>query len=86
MNKIVIFLLLLFCSFNSYSQVKSVFFDAKDKVTSDSTIATSYAIYGKVSGSDVYVFKKYDLDGYLLVTGAFKDEALKYSPGEFRLL
>ncbi len=83
MNKITILLLFIFCAFRSNGQVKSVFFDAKDIVTSDSTIAASYGIYGKVSGSDVYVFKKYDLDGFLLVTGAFKDEALRIPQGKF---
>jgi hypothetical protein len=83
MNKILMFLLFVLCSFNGFGQVKSVFFDAKDKVTTDSTKANSYAIYGKVTGDSVYVFKKYDLDGYLMATGAFKDEHLTIPHGKF---
>ncbi|MEJ5963156.1 hypothetical protein [Pedobacter immunditicola] len=83
MNKILILLLFVLCSFNGFGQVKTVFFDAKDKVTADSTEANSYAIYGKVTGDSVYVFKKYDLDGYLLVTGSFKDDDLTIAHGKF---
>ena len=83
MNKIFIFLLFVLCSFNGFGQVKSVFFDAEDKVTADSTKANSYAIYGKVTGGNVYVFKKYDLDGYLMVTGSFKDDGLTIPHGKF---
>jgi hypothetical protein len=83
MNKILIILLFVLCSFCGYGQVKTVFFDAKDKITTDSTKANSYAIYGKVTGDSLLAFKKYDLDGYLLVSGTFKDEALTIPQGKF---
>lgn len=83
MNKVLVFLLFVLCSFNGFGQVKSVFFDAEDKVTTDSTKAESYAIYGKVTGDSIYIFKKYDLDGYLMVTGSFKDEGLTIPHGKF---
>jgi antitoxin component YwqK of YwqJK toxin-antitoxin module len=80
------FLLLLaficFC-LNGYSQVKTVYYDQGDHVISDSTQAASYAIYGKLSGDSLYTFKKYDADGYVMVTGAFRDDSLKVAQGKF---
>ncbi|WP_432714904.1 toxin-antitoxin system YwqK family antitoxin [Pedobacter sp.] len=83
MNKFFLVVLFLLCAFGSDAQVKTVFFDSKDKVTADSAKAKSYAIYGKVTGDSVYVFKKYDLDGYLLVSGSFSDEQLNVAHGKF---
>ena len=83
MNKILILLLCVFCSSGSYGQVKTVFFDVKEQVTTDSTKANSYAIYGRVTGENLWVFKKYDLNDYLTVSGAFKDEALQIPHGKF---
>ncbi|MET3113619.1 hypothetical protein AAKU52_001347 [Pedobacter sp. CG_S7] len=83
MKKIAILLLFVFCSFSNYAQVRTVFFDVEEKVTSDSTKAETYAIYGQVTGNSLWVFKKYDLSGYLLVSGAFKDESLRIAQGKF---
>jgi antitoxin component YwqK of YwqJK toxin-antitoxin module len=83
MNKIIIILLFILSSFAGYGQIKTVFFDNKDKVTADSTKATTYAIYGKLTGESLWAFKKYDLDGYLMMSGAFKDDALTIAQGKF---
>lgn len=83
MNKIVTFILFVLFSLSAKSQIKTVFFDAKEKVTADSTQAYSYGIYGKVTGGDLWVFKKYDIDGNLMVTGAFKNDSLTVPQGKF---
>ena len=73
----------LYMSFNGFSQVKTVYYDDEDHVIADSTQASSYAIYGKLTGDSVYIFKKYDADGYVMVTGAFKDDSLQVAHGKF---
>lgn len=73
----------LYMSFNGFSQVKTVYYDDEDHVIADSTQASSYAIYGKLTGDSVYTFKKYDADGYVMVTGAFKDDSLQVAHGKF---
>jgi len=83
MKRIVFLLAFLYMSFNAFSQVKTVYYDDQDHVIADSTQATSYAIYGKLTGDSVYTFKKYDADGYVMVTGAFKDDSLQVAHGKF---
>ncbi len=83
MNKIIILFLLVFGSFTGNAQVKTIFFDQKDKVTPDSVKAVTYAIYGKLSGENLWAFKKYDLEGYLMVSGAFIDDLLTVAQGKF---
>lgn len=83
MRKSFIIILFVLFSLCGYGQVRTVYFDVKDKVTTDSTKANSYAIYGKISGDSLWVFKKYDRDGYLLVTGSFKDDLLSIAQGKF---
>lgn len=84
--KRLLILLFVFLGYTSvgYSQVlKKIYFDAKDQLTNDSTQAVSYAIYGRVSGDEKYVVKKFDADGYLMLTGAFMDDSLKIADGKF---
>jgi hypothetical protein len=76
-------LVLVLSTLSGWSQVKTVFYDEEDHVISDSTQAASYAIYGKVTGDSLYTFKKFDADGYVTVTGAFKDDSLKLAQGKF---
>ena len=84
MKKFLILLVLIGYTALGYGQLrKTIYFDAKDQVISDSTQAVAYAIYGKVTGSDAYIFKKYDADGYLTITGAFLDDSLKVADGKF---
>lgn len=73
----------LYMSLNAFSQVKTVYYDEEDHIIADSTQAASYAIYGKLTGDSLYTFKKYDADGYVMVTGAFKDDSLKLAQGKF---
>ena len=83
MHKILIIILFVLFSSAAQSQIQTVYFDAKDQVTADSTLARSYGIYGKVTGEQLWVFKKYDIDGVLMVTGAFKDDLLSLPQGKF---
>jgi hypothetical protein len=83
MKRLLFMLVLVLSTLSGWSQVKTVFYDEEDHVISDSTQAASYAIYGKVTGDSLYTFKKYDADGYVTVTGAFKDDSLKLAQGKF---
>jgi antitoxin component YwqK of YwqJK toxin-antitoxin module len=83
MNKIYVLLLLSLCSFSGYAQLRKVYFDDKDRFTADSTQAASYGIYGYVSAEDLYLFKKYDRDGFMMTTGAFRDSTLQVPEGKF---
>jgi hypothetical protein len=83
MKRLLFMLVLVLSTLSGWSQVKTVFYDEEDHVISDSTQAASYAIYGKVTGDSLYTFKKFDADGYVTVTGAFKDDSLKLAQGKF---
>lgn len=74
--------LLLFASIGLHAQVKPIYYYG-NKVTSDSTKATSYGIYGKVPGQELWILKKYNLYDELLSTGTFKDEILTIKHGVF---
>ncbi len=89
MEKKIIFLsIILFSALGLKAQVNTIFY-AGDKVILDSTLAsvyaTSYAVYGKLSNDSVYVYKKYDIENNLMLTGSFKDEALKIPHGKFTI-
>ena len=84
MKKLLILLMLAcFGTFSQAQVLKKVYFDYKDQLITDSTQAVAYAIFGKVSGSNAYVIKKYDVDGYLMITGSFLDDSLKVADGKF---
>jgi hypothetical protein len=83
MKRLLFMLVLVLSTLSGWSQVKTVFYDEEDHVISDSTQAASYAIYGKVTGDSLYTFKKFDADGYVTITGAFKDDSLKLAQGKF---
>jgi len=83
MNKIYVLLLFVLFSLSGYGQVRKVYFDEKERVTTDSTQAASYGIYGFVSGENLWVFKKYDSDGYMMTSGAFRDSTLQIPEGKF---
>ncbi len=65
-----------------YAQVKPIYFIG-DELTTDSTRATSYAIYGKLSTDELWLIKRYDLYNNLLITGSYKDGQLKIPHGQF---
>lgn len=84
MRKILILLAMVCFATTGYGQVlKKIYFNGQDQLITDSTQAVAYAIVGKVSGSNAYVLKKYDADGYLMLTGAFLDDSLKVADGKF---
>lgn len=78
----ILFLLFFSLGYTSYAQVKPIYFIG-DVITTDSTYATSFAIYGKLSGEDLWTFKRYDLNNELMSTGSFKDSLLMVQHGEF---
>ena len=83
MNKIYILLIFILISYSGFGQVRKVYFDEKDRVTTDSTEAASYGIYGYLSGEKLWAFKKYDSEGYMMTTGAFSDSSLQIPQGKF---
>lgn len=83
MKKIIVCFFFLIAGLNTYSQVKSIMLDRKDRITQDSTLAATYAVFGKLSGDSVYTFKKFDFDGVLLASGTFKDDSLQVPHGKF---
>ncbi|RZL44009.1 MAG: hypothetical protein EOP00_21805 [Pedobacter sp.] len=64
------------------AQIKTIYFYG-DSIISDSTKATYYGVFGKLSSEDIYVLKVYDLYDNLLQTGTFKDDSLKIPHGKF---
>jgi hypothetical protein len=64
------------------AQVTPIYFSGKDRVL-DKDIADSYAITGKLSNRNLWMFKQYDLDNNLLVTGSYKDENFSIPHGNF---
>jgi antitoxin component YwqK of YwqJK toxin-antitoxin module len=76
------FLLIFSLYFNANAQVKPVYFYG-DQITTDKDKATSYAIYGKLSTEDLWMFKRYDLDNNLIQTGSYSDAALTTPHGKF---
>ncbi|SFG78566.1 toxin-antitoxin system YwqK family antitoxin [Pedobacter insulae] len=66
----------------AFAQLKPIYF-LGDNVISDSTKATSYGIYGKLSGEEFFILKTYDLADNLIYTGSFKDADLKIPHGNF---
>jgi hypothetical protein len=83
MKRLVLVLAFALFSLNGFSQIRTVYYDDEDHVTTDSTQASSYAIFGKLTGDSVYTYKKYDVDGFVTVTGSFKDDDLKIPHGKF---
>jgi len=83
--KRIVFCFLLFAGGinNTYSQVKTILLDGRDRIVADSTLAMNYAVFGKVEGDTVYTFKKFDFDGVLLTSGTFKDDSLQIPHGQF---
>ncbi len=73
------FLTLNFCAF---AQLKPIYF-LGDLVISDSTQATSYGVYGKLTGEELYVLKTFDLANNLKLTGSYKDAKLTIAHGNF---
>ncbi len=80
--KVKFLMLLLFVVSAAFSQTKPIYFEDA-RVTLDPKKATAYGVYGKLSGQDLWVLKKYDFDDNLLVSGSYKDELLAEPHGSF---
>ena len=84
--KCKLLILLLFVAFSyAFSQAKPIYFNG-NKVTTNADEATSYGVYGKLSGQDLWVLKRYDLDDNLMLSGSYKDEQLSKPHGKFIFL
>lgn len=82
MKKLNLIFILFFTSFGAFSQVKPIYFIG-DNITTDKNRATSYAVYGKLSDQNIWMFKRYDLYDNLLQTGSYHDELLSIPHGKF---
>ncbi|MGY0041432.1 toxin-antitoxin system YwqK family antitoxin [Pedobacter sp. NJ-S-72] len=83
MKRILLCFFFLFAGVSTYAQIKTVFLDAKDQLTPDSTLAATYGVLGKVSGDSLYTFKKFDFEGILLASGSFRDDHMEIPVGKF---
>lgn len=85
-RNLIVLILLFFSTLALKAQVKTVYY-LGEKVMLDTTLAsslaTSFAVYGKLSNDSLYVFKRYDILNNLMITGSFKDEALSIPHGKF---
>lgn len=78
-----LFFALLFCSnFGALAQMNAIYF-AGEKITTDKAKATSYAVYGKLSNEELWVFKRFDLNDNLIQTGSYRNEMLSIPHGKF---
>lgn len=79
-----LFFLLVLSGLNlfAFGQYKPIYFWGENIVT-DSTKATSYGIFGKLTGENLYALKVFDLRNNLITTGTYKDEKLKIAHGAF---
>lgn len=77
------FLVIALClNLPAFAQLKPIYLN-RDIIVKDSTQATSYGVFGKLSSEDLYVLKIFDLDNNLLTTGTYKDDNLKIPHGAF---
>lgn len=83
MKNIIILFLLLLSATAGIAQVKTVYFNEEDQIVTDSTEAVSYALVGRLTGDSVYTVKKFDADGYMMMTGAYKDDTFRVPHGDF---
>ena len=83
MKKLFLLLIILMSSAALMAQVKTVYFNEDDEIVKDSTEAYSYALIGRVTGDSVYTVKKFDAEGYLMMTGSYKDDIFKVPHGDF---
>ncbi len=79
-----LFLIGVLCSLSlcAFAQYKPIYFSG-ETIIADSTKATSYGIYGKLSGEELYALKVFDLQNNLITTGTYKDDRLKIAHGSF---
>ncbi len=80
--KLSILVIFLSVNLSAFAQLKPIYF-LGDMVISDSTRASSYGVYGKLSGEELYVLKTFDLQNNLKFTGSYKDAGLSVAHGNF---
>ncbi|MGF1922729.1 MAG: toxin-antitoxin system YwqK family antitoxin [Bacteroidia bacterium] len=80
--KLLFLCILASLNLTAFAQLKPIYFRGNDLI-SDSTKATSYGVYGKLSGENLYALKIFDLYDNLTTTGTYKDEELKVPHGNF---
>ena len=80
--KLFLLIILSGLSLAVFGQYKPIYFRGEN-IVADSTIATSYGVYGKLSGEELYAIKVFDLQNNLITTGTYKDERLKIAHGAF---
>ena len=82
MKRILLILLFSFAIIQIQAQVTPIYFKG-EKTTTNKNEATSYAIYGKLSTEELWVFKRYDLWDNLIQTGSYSDDQLTTPHGKF---
>lgn len=82
MKQCILLFILSLGYLTSDAQAIPIYFKG-DRVTANKDAATSYAVYGKLSDSDIWAFKRYDLYDNLLQTGFYKDDQLSKPHGIF---
>jgi len=83
MKKLFLLLAILMSYSAVNAQLKTVYFNEDDEIVTDSTKAYSYALIGQVTGDSVFTVKKFDAEGYLMMTGAYLDDNFKVPHGDF---
>ena len=69
-------------SLQLFSQAKPIYFNG-NRITNDANQATSYGVYGKLSGQELWVLKRYDFYDNLMFSGVYQDEQLTKPHGKF---
>lgn len=65
-----------------FAQAKSIYFSG-NRITTNAEQATSYGVFGKLAGQELWVLKRYDLYDNLMLSGSYKDELLSKPHGKF---
>ncbi|RYF24598.1 MAG: hypothetical protein EOO42_05480 [Flavobacteriales bacterium] len=78
----LVILLVVATVFQAFSQAKPIYFNG-NRITTNADQATSYGVYGKLSGEDLWVLKRFDLYDNLMLSGSYKDELLTKPHGKF---
>lgn len=82
MMKVRLVILLFAATLQAFSQAKPIYFNG-NRITTNADQATSYGVYGKLSGEDIWVLKRFDLYDNLMLSGSYKDELLTKPHGKF---
>ncbi len=67
----------------SSAQNVKYFLDKNDQLTDSAKAASYMVVYAKTPTDTVYKMEQYSLENLLMVTGAFKDQALSIPHGQY---